>query len=75
MLFNKRKRISRLEAIEYKCDHIIGLIAVLRTEIRQQEDIDVLISKMHDAAKSMLQSCKTEREQALHELAKTVRRK
>ena len=66
------RRENRLRKIERKCDRILHQIGILRAELKQSNDIDTLITKMHNTAKSMLDTCERERAESIRQLARRI---
>lgn len=51
---NKKKRPSRLERIESKCEIILAELAIIRKSIQpRQADVDEAIERMHRNARAM----------------------
>ncbi len=59
---NNRRRSSRLERIERKCDRILSELVIIRQQIRYRPDIDTAIERMHKTARRMKEQCERERD-------------
>lgn len=49
----KKRRPSRLDRIERKCDRILSELLILRHQVSRHSDIDSVIDKMHRSARKM----------------------
>lgn len=59
---NKPRR-SRLWRIERQCDRILSEVLILRQVLRQKPtDLDDLIERMHESARSLRLQCERERD-------------
>lgn len=67
---NTRRRMSRLDRIERKCDRILSELLILRHKsVSGLTDLDAAIERMHVAARRMRAACETERDSARKILA------
>lgn len=58
-----RRRPSRLDRIEQKCDRILSELLIIRSQLgRRRDDIDTTIDRLHSAARNMRECCSKERE-------------
>lgn len=58
----KRRRVSRIDRIERKCDRILSELILLRHRQSATDDMDTVIDRMHHAARRMLWQCENEYE-------------
>lgn len=58
---NKR-RPSRLDCIERKCDRILSELLILRQQISNRPNLDNAIDRLHRAARNMRTECERERD-------------
>lgn len=59
--YNKR-RPSRLDRIERKCDRILSELLILRQQISSRPNLDSAIDRLHRAARNMRAECERERD-------------
>ncbi len=60
--YYEKRRPTRLERVESKCDRILSELLILRHSlVNRPSDIDVAIERMHNAAKRMRVQCERER--------------
>ncbi len=58
-----RRRPSRVDRIEQKCDRILSELLIVRSLLsKSRDDIDATIEQMHKTARCMNDSCIRERE-------------
>lgn len=68
----EKRRPSRLDRLESKCDRILSELLILRHTIANRpSDIDLAIERMHSAAKRMRVQCERERAAARDMLIKS----
>ena len=60
---NKR-RPSRLDRIERKCDIILSELLIIRQRLNRSEDLDATIERLHRSARTMRAQAAKERENA-----------
>ena len=59
---NTKRRYSRIERIERKCDRILSEILIIRQRLARPESMDSAIDRMHTAARKLREQCERERE-------------
>lgn len=63
--YNNKRRPSRLDKIELKCDRILSELLIMRQRHSQRpDDMDVAIERLHRAARKMRMLCERECENA-----------
>lgn len=60
----KKRRQTRIDRIERKCDRILSELLILRHQVNRYSDIDSVIDKMHRSARKMRLQAENEREAA-----------
>lgn len=63
--YNHKRRPSRLDRIEGKCDRILSELIIIRQRLSQRpDDMDVAIERLHRAARKLRVQCEKERDNA-----------
>lgn len=62
---NSRRKRSRIERIEGKCDRIISELFVLRQYFFSRTSIDADIERIHNVALKLREQCERERNDAI----------
>lgn len=57
-----KRRSTRIERIERKCDRILSELLILRRQISGRPDMDAAIDRLHRAARRMRKQCEEERD-------------
>lgn len=59
---NFKRRPSRLDRIERKCDRILSELLIIRQQLNRRPDMDTAIERLHRAARNMRDQCEHERD-------------
>lgn len=59
---NFKRRPSRLDRIERKCDRILSELLIIRQHLNRRPDMDIAIERLHRAARNMRVQCEHERD-------------
>lgn len=60
--YPKKRRQSRLDRVERKCDRILAELLIIRQQLsRRPSDIDTAIDRLHQQARKLRQQCEQER--------------
>lgn len=63
--YNNKRRPSRLDKIERKCDRILSELLIIHQRLSQRpDDMDMAIERMHRAARKLRVQCERERDNA-----------
>ena len=59
---NYKRRPSRLDRIERKCDRILSELLIIHQQLKQRPDMDMAIERLHRAARKMRSQFELERD-------------
>lgn len=61
---NHKRRPSRLDRIERKCDRILSELLIIRQQLNRRPDMDMAIERLHRTARKLRTQCERERDNA-----------
>lgn len=61
---NHKRRPSRLDRIERKCDRILSELLIIRQQLNRRPDMDMAIERLHRTARKLRTQCEREWENA-----------
>lgn len=59
---NYKRRPSRLDRIERKCDRILSELLIIRQQLNRRPDMDAAIDCLHRTARRLRSQCELERD-------------
>lgn len=59
---NYKRRPSRLDRIERKCDRILSELLIIRQQLNRRPDMDTAIDRLHRTARRLRLQCERERD-------------
>lgn len=59
---NYKRRPSRLDRIERKCDRILSELLIIRQQLNRRPDMDTAIDRLHRTARRLRRQCERERD-------------
>lgn len=59
---NYKRRPSRLDRIERKCDRILSELLIIRQQLNRRPDMDTAIDRLHRTARRLRHQCERERD-------------